>query len=91
MFEMSAFPSLFEAQREYRCSSDPPMLVPIPIACFVGTLLIDVVYWRMADVIWADFSAWLVTVGTHVFAAALTSLNTISLPVLRRSRGVSVE
>ena len=40
------------------------MLVPIPIACFVGTLLTDLMYWRTADMMWADFSAWLVTVGT---------------------------
>jgi uncharacterized membrane protein len=39
------------------------MLVPIPIACFVGTLLTDLMYWRTADMFWADFSAWLVTVG----------------------------
>jgi uncharacterized membrane protein len=40
-----------------------PMLVPFPIACFVGTLLTDLAYWRTADLMWADFSAWLVTVG----------------------------
>src|SRR5262245_18649478 len=40
-----------------------PMLVPIPIACFVGTLITDIVYWRTAEMIWANFSAWLVTVG----------------------------
>ena len=40
-----------------------PMLVPFPIACFVGTLLTDIAYWRTAQMMWADFSAWLVTVG----------------------------
>lgn len=40
-----------------------PMLVPFPIVCFVGTLLTDIAYWRTADMMWADFSAWLVTVG----------------------------
>jgi uncharacterized membrane protein len=40
-----------------------PMLVPFPIVCFVGTLLTDLTYWRTADMMWADFSAWLVTVG----------------------------
>jgi uncharacterized membrane protein len=39
------------------------MLVPIPIACFVGVLLTDLTYWRSADMMWADFSAWLVSVG----------------------------
>ncbi len=40
-----------------------PMLVPFPIVCFVGTLLTDIAYWRTADMMWADCSAWLVTVG----------------------------
>ncbi|HEY5206066.1 MAG TPA: DUF2231 domain-containing protein [Roseiarcus sp.] len=40
-----------------------PLLVPIPIACFVGVLLTDLTYWRSADMMWANFSAWLVTVG----------------------------
>jgi uncharacterized membrane protein len=39
------------------------MLVPFPIACFVGVLLTDIAYWRTAEMMWADFSAWLVTVG----------------------------
>ena len=40
-----------------------PMLVPIPIACFIGAPLTDLTYWRSAEMMWADFSAWLVTVG----------------------------
>ena len=40
-----------------------PMLVPIPIACFVGVLLTDLTYWWSAEMMWANFSAWLVTVG----------------------------
>ena len=40
-----------------------PMLVPIPIACFVGTLVTDLVYWKTAAIMWADMSAWLLTVG----------------------------
>lgn len=40
-----------------------PMLIPFPIACFVGTLLTDLAYWASAEMMWADFSAWLVTVG----------------------------
>jgi uncharacterized membrane protein len=42
------------------------MLVPIPIACFVGVLLTDLTYWGSADMMWANFSAWLVTVGVIV-------------------------
>jgi uncharacterized membrane protein len=43
-----------------------PMLVPFPIACFVGTFLTDIVYWRTMDIMWADFAAWFVTVGVVV-------------------------
>ena len=51
------------------------MLVPFPIACFVGTLLTDLAYWRTAEMMWADFSAWLVTVGVIMgFLAAIAGL-----------------
>jgi uncharacterized membrane protein len=52
-----------------------PILVPFPIACFVGALLTDLAYWRTADMMWADFSAWLVTVGVIMgWLAALVGL-----------------
>lgn len=40
-----------------------PMLVPFPIACFVGTLLTDIAYWRTAEMMWSNFSAWLLSAG----------------------------
>lgn len=40
-----------------------PMLVPFPIACFVGTLLTDLAYWKTAEMQWANFSAWLLFAG----------------------------
>jgi uncharacterized membrane protein len=43
-----------------------PMLVSFPIACFVGTLLTDIAYWRSANQMWANFSAWLVSVGVVI-------------------------
>jgi uncharacterized membrane protein len=48
-----------------RIASHPihPMLVPFPIVCFVGTLLADLAYWRTAEMMWADFSAWLLLAG----------------------------
>ena len=39
------------------------MLVPFPIACFVGTLLSDLAYWRTGNVMWTNFSSWLLTAG----------------------------
>lgn len=40
-----------------------PMLVPVPIICFVGAFFTDLAYWRSAEMMWADFSAWLLTAG----------------------------
>ncbi|WP_092028469.1 DUF2231 domain-containing protein [Bradyrhizobium sp. OK095] len=40
-----------------------PMLVPIPIACFIGALLTDIAYTVTAEIMWANFSAWLLIVG----------------------------
>jgi uncharacterized membrane protein len=39
------------------------MLVPFPIACFVGALVTDIAYYATAEMMWADFSAWLLVVG----------------------------
>lgn len=47
-----------------------PMLVPFPIVCFIGTLLTDLAYWRTAEMMWADFSAWLLTAGLFFGALA---------------------
>lgn len=49
-----------------------PMLVPFPIVCFVGTLATDLAYWRTADTMWANFSAWLLAAG--LFFGALAAL-----------------
>lgn len=40
-----------------------PMLVPLPIASFIGAWITDIVYWRTADMQWANFSVWLLTAG----------------------------
>jgi uncharacterized membrane protein len=40
-----------------------PMLVPFPIACFIGALITDIAYWKTAEMMWADFSAWLLFAG----------------------------
>lgn len=42
------------------------MLVPVPIVCFVGTLLSDLMYFATASMQWANLSAWLVTIGVIV-------------------------
>jgi uncharacterized membrane protein len=40
-----------------------PMLIPIPIVCFIGALVTDIAYARSAEMMWADFSSWLLAVG----------------------------
>ena len=39
------------------------ILVSFPIACFSATLLTDIAYASTADIMWADFSAWLLAIG----------------------------
>lgn len=47
------------------------MVVPIPVVCFVATFVTDIAYWKSATMMWADMSAWLLTVGlvASIFAA----------------------
>jgi uncharacterized membrane protein len=40
-----------------------PKLVPFPIVCFIGALLTDLAYAHTPDMMWANFSAWLLAVG----------------------------
>jgi uncharacterized membrane protein len=47
-----------------------PILWHFAVACFIGTLITDVTYWRTADMMWANFSAWLLTAGLLVGALA---------------------
>ena len=42
---------------------NPADLVSFPIACFVGALVTDIVYAVTANMMWADFSAWLLAAG----------------------------
>jgi uncharacterized membrane protein len=40
-----------------------PMLVPFPIAFFVGAFVTDLIYWRVPDAMWETFSIWLIAAG----------------------------
>jgi uncharacterized membrane protein len=52
-----------------------PMLVPVPIVCFIGALITDIVYTVTAEMMWADFSTWLLVVGVIVgILAAIAGL-----------------
>jgi uncharacterized membrane protein len=47
------------------------ILVSFPIACFCGALATDIVYTRTADMIWADFSAWLLAAAMFMSVPAV--------------------
>lgn len=49
-----------------------PMLVPFPIACFVGTLATDLMYLHGGDPFWFRSGLWLV--GTGVVMALVAAL-----------------
>ena len=68
------------------------MLVPIPIVCFVGTLVSDLIYWKTANMIWADMSAWAVSVGALFggLAAILGLIDFLSEPRIRALRAAWV-
>src|SRR5271168_726130 len=40
-----------------------PMLIPVPIVCFIGALVTDIAYAVTAEMMWADFSSWLLAIG----------------------------
>ncbi|CAN5880481.1 DUF2231 domain-containing protein [soil metagenome] len=69
-----------------------PMLVPIPIACFVGTLITDIVYARTADMQWANMSAWMLTVGliVSVFVVIAGLIDVFGEPRIRKLRAAWV-
>ncbi len=47
-----------------------PLLVPFPIVSFIGALVTDIVYANTADMMWANFSAWLLFAGIVMGAVA---------------------
>ena len=47
-----------------------PMLIPFPIAFFVGTLATDIVYSQNGQPFWATMGQWLLTAGLAMAALA---------------------
>jgi uncharacterized membrane protein len=47
-----------------------PMLVPFPIAFFVGTFASDLAYWQTGNAAWADATLWLLGAGLVMAALA---------------------
>jgi uncharacterized membrane protein len=53
-----------------------PTFVSFPLACLGGTLLTDITYWKTAETVWADFSAWLIAAGVILgWLAAIVDLS----------------
>ena len=51
----------------------PTLLLALscPVACFVGALASDITYASTADMMWADFSAWLLAAAMATAALAI--------------------
>ncbi len=62
-----------------------PVLASIPLVCFAGALLTDVVYAQAPNMQWTNFSAWLITAGL-VFALFATIVGVIDF--FRNARGL---
>ena len=67
-------------------------LASFPIACFSGALMTDIVYASTADIVWADFSTWLLAGGMAfgVLAGIVGLADLVSNRRLRRPRSVPV-
>ena len=59
-------------------------LLPIPIICFVGALIADLMYLRSPDQMWIDFAAWLLLAG--LIAAGVAGVILIVETVRARRR-----
>jgi uncharacterized membrane protein len=61
-------------------------LMHFSAAALIGCLFTDIAYWRTAEIMWADFSSWLVSVGVLlgvlVVIAGLVDLFTGRLRVI---------
>ena len=56
-------------------STSPPhpihaALAPFPAVCFTLALATDVAYWRTANLMWSNFSSWLLFAGLATGVAA---------------------
>jgi len=47
-----------------------PMLIPFPIAFFVGTFVCDLIYWQTNNLAWATATPWLLGAGLIMAALA---------------------
>jgi uncharacterized membrane protein len=65
-----------------------PILIPVPIVCFVGALVTDIAYALSAEMMWADVSSWLLFVGIifGVLAAIAGLIDFLGNRLIRQQR-----
>ena len=63
------------------------IFLPFPIACFTLALLTDVAYWQTGDLLWQDFSSWLLFSGL-VFGGLAVLLAGVDLLTKRVTLGL---
>lgn len=67
----SAVPGLWQPGSAHAHKVTAVTLLPIPIICFIGALPTDLAYVASAEMMWLDFSAWLLLAGLGGVAGAL--------------------
>jgi uncharacterized membrane protein len=73
--------------------SQPLRAVPLHFsaACFVGALATDITYWRTAEMMWTNFSSWLLTAGLLLGAiAAIGGIADVVTGRLSLGRGIGL-
>lgn len=50
------------------------LITAFAISCTLGGLLTDFAYWKSAEFLWADFSAWLVSASAVAMVVALVAV-----------------
>jgi uncharacterized membrane protein len=77
------------ARRPYARVPVFPIPLAFAVSCLIGGLATDIMYARTANVMWGDFSTWLVTVGALVgWLSLLVAI--IELIAVRRVFGFPV-
>jgi uncharacterized membrane protein len=61
------------------------LLAHTPNVCFIAALLTDITYWKTADIMWGDFSDWLLAFGA-LFAVLAAVAGLIDFIAIRRNR-----
>lgn len=63
------------------------ILAAFPIACFTLTLLTDIAFWRSSNIMWQNFSAWLLLAGL-VFGALAALVRLFDFILRREVRAI---